>query len=136
MRRPDEPARASRPARGGAWEGGGGAAGGSPPGAYTEGFTLVSARARLRVTEPPTVPPRVSGFLLASRLVDPLAQPRRSTYRHRSHLALCQRSSRSPKSMMTTGSRPVWSTPMIRIAAHPARDGATAVGELAIWLDP
>jgi len=83
VRRPDEPARASRAARGGAWEGGG-AAGGSPPGGYTEGFTLLSARARLRVTEPPTVPPRVSGFLLASRLVDPLAQPRRSTYRGRS----------------------------------------------------
>ena len=38
------------------------------------------------VTEPPTVPPRVGGFLLASCLVDPLAQPRGSAYRRRSHL--------------------------------------------------
>ena len=62
------------------------AAGGVPPGGYAEGFTLVSARGWLGVTEPPTVPPRVGGFLLASCLVDPLAQPRGSAYRRRSHL--------------------------------------------------
>jgi hypothetical protein len=39
-----------------------------------------------------------------------------------------QRSSRSPTSMTRTGSEPVWSTPMMCTAAHPARDTATAGG--------
>jgi len=51
-----------------------------------EGFALVGARGWLGVTEPPTVPPRVGGFLLASRLVDPVAQPRWSAHRRRPHL--------------------------------------------------
>src|SRR5690348_16882346 len=47
---------------------------------------LVGARGWLGVTEPPTVSPRVGGFLLASRLVDPVAQPRWSAHRRRPHV--------------------------------------------------
>src|SRR6478752_2718464 len=55
-------------------------------GRRAEGFALVGARGWLGVTEPPTMPPRVGGFLLASRLVDPVAQPRWSAHRRRPHV--------------------------------------------------
>jgi len=95
-----------------------------------EGFALVGARGWLGVTEPPTVPPRVGGFLLASRLVDPVAQPRWSAHRRRPHLVHRPAFLTVPKSTTRTGSRPLWSTPMIRIAAHPARARASAGGGL------
>src|SRR6185312_12466217 len=86
-RYPYPPTTGRGPARGGAWEGGlASPRAGVPPGGCADGFTLVSAGRWFGVTEPSTVPPRVGDLLLASRLVDPLAQPRWSAHCRRPHL--------------------------------------------------
>jgi hypothetical protein len=73
------------------------------------------------------------GLLLASRLVDPLAQPRRAPTAAACTWSIDQGSSRTPKSMIG-GPGPVWPIPTIRIAAHPGIGPCWASS--AMGLDP
>jgi hypothetical protein len=89
-------------------------------GGYTEGFTLIRARRSFAVTEPPcgcasaAYSSRVALLTHSrSRAGAPAAAAAACTW------SIDQRSSRTSKSMTRTGPGPVWSTPMIRIAAHP-----------------
>jgi hypothetical protein len=79
----------------------------------------------------PTLPPRDTAWANSSSRVVLLTQSRSqagaptATARTRS---IDQCSSPFPKSTTRTGSEPVWSTPMIRTTAHPARDGERTLG--------